>query len=148
MRDRGARLRGVKRTARRPRRAHRCRRRAREELEQPWPRSIPTMSIPDGYEPFSPSPFGELVGPLYAAWRDTGPTIAVRVGSEHGNRNGRAHGGLMVTVADIALTRAAREQLPPNVRVATADLHIAFLESVGEGEWLEAIPSIDRIGRS
>ena len=106
------------------------------------------MSLPDGYEPFSLSPFAELVGPLYAGWRDSNPTIAVRVGAEHGNRSGRAHGGLMMTVADIALTRAALEQLPPNTRVATADLHIAFLESVSEGEWLEAIPSIDRVGRS
>jgi len=53
-----------------------------------------------------------------------------------------------MTVADIALTRAALEQLPPNARVATADLHIAFLESVSEGEWLQALPSIDRVGRS
>jgi acyl-coenzyme A thioesterase 13 len=106
------------------------------------------MSVPDGYEPFSPSPFGELVGPLYAGWRDSGPTIAVQVRSEHANRIGRAHGGLMMTVADIALTRAAVEQLPPSSRVATVDLHIAFLESVGEGEWLEAVPSIDRVGRS
>jgi acyl-coenzyme A thioesterase 13 len=106
------------------------------------------MSLPDGYELFSASPFGELVGPLYAGRRDSRPTIAVRVSSGHGNRNGRAHGGLMMTVADIALTRAAREQLPPDARVSTADLHIAFLESVSEGEWLEAIPSIDRVGRS
>ena len=106
------------------------------------------MTVPDGYEAFSPSPFGELVGPLYAGRSGSGPTIAVRIGSGHGNRSGRAHGGLMMTMADIALVRAAREQLPPNARVATADLHIAFLESVGEGEWLEAIPSIDRVGRS
>ncbi len=106
------------------------------------------MSVPDGYQTLSASPFGELVGPLYAGRRDSGPTITVQVSSAHGNRSGRAHGGLMMTVADIALTRAALEQLPPNSRVATADLHIAFLESVSEGEWLEAIPSIDRVGRS
>jgi acyl-coenzyme A thioesterase PaaI-like protein len=46
------------------------------------------------------------------------------------------------------MSRAAREQLPPNAKVATADLHIAFLESVSEGQWLEAIPSIERVGRS
>jgi uncharacterized protein (TIGR00369 family) len=106
------------------------------------------MSVPDGYEPFSMSPFGELVGPLYAGRRDSGLTIGLRVGSAHCNRNGRAHGGLMVTVADIALSRAALEQLPPNAKIATADLHISFLEGVSEGEWLEAIPSIDRMGRS
>ncbi|HTY97533.1 MAG TPA: PaaI family thioesterase [Solirubrobacteraceae bacterium] len=106
------------------------------------------MSVPDTYELFAASPFGELVGPLYAGHRGSVPTLAVRVGSEHGNRSGRAHGGLMMTIADIAVSRAAREQLPPGARVATADLHIAFLESVGEGDWLEAIPSIERVGRS
>ncbi len=106
------------------------------------------MSVPDAYELFAASPFGELVGPLYAGRRESAPTIAVRVGSEHGNRSGRAHGGLLMTIADIAVTRAAREQLSPDARVATADLHIAFLESVTEGDWLEAIPSIDRVGRS
>jgi len=53
-----------------------------------------------------------------------------------------------MTVADIALSRAAREQLPPNAGVVTADLHIAFLEAVSQGQWLEAIPRIDRVGRS
>jgi acyl-coenzyme A thioesterase 13 len=106
------------------------------------------MSVPDGYEPFSPSPFGGLVGPLYAGRRASVPTLAVQVGPQQTNRSGQAHGGLMMTLADIAVTRAAFEQLPPNARVATADLHIAFLDSVSEGEWLEAIPSIDRVGRS
>jgi acyl-coenzyme A thioesterase 13 len=76
------------------------------------------------------------------------PTIAVRIGSEHQNNGGAAHGGLMMTLADIAVSRAARERLAPNARVMTADLHIAFLEPVGRGQWLEAIPEIDRVGRS
>lgn len=103
--------------------------------------------MPAGYELFSPSPFGELVGPLYTGRCPSGPTLAVLIGAGHGNRNGGAHGGLMMTMADIALSRAARERLPPNARIATADLQIAFLESVSEGQWLEAIPNIDRVGR-
>ena len=103
--------------------------------------------VPDGYETLSPSPFGELIGPLYTGLRSS-LTIAVRVAAEHANRGGCAHGGLIMTIADIAVSRAAREQLPPDSRVATADLHIAFLESVREGDWLEAVPSIDRLGRS
>jgi acyl-coenzyme A thioesterase PaaI-like protein len=54
----------------------------------------------------------------------------------------------MMTLADIAVSRAARGQLPPQTRVMTADLHIAFLEAVSEGQWLEAIPRIDRVGSS
>lgn len=74
--------------------------------------------------------------------------IGVRIASYHANRLGRAHGGLLMTVADIALSRAVREHLPRGATMATADLHIAFLESLGEEDWLEAVPAIDRVGRS
>jgi uncharacterized protein (TIGR00369 family) len=88
------------------------------------------------------------MGPLYTRRHDSAPTIAVRVGPGHQNNGGVAHGGLMMTLADIAVSRAARERLPPNARVVTADLHIAFLEAVSDGQWLEAIPRIDRVGGS
>lgn len=32
--------------------------------------------------------------------------------------------------------------------MSTADLHIAFLDGVAPGRWVEAHPSIDRTGRS
>ncbi len=53
-----------------------------------------------------------------------------------------------MTLADIALSRAVREHLPPGATLATADLHIAFLEALGQDDWLEAVPSVDRIGRA
>jgi uncharacterized protein (TIGR00369 family) len=105
-------------------------------------------SAPPGFEPLSPSPFGELVGPLYVSVGASVPTLRVRAGSHHANRSGRVHGGLLMTVADIALSRAVREHLPPGATIATADLHIAFLDGVGVGDWIEAQPSIDRVGRS
>jgi uncharacterized protein (TIGR00369 family) len=72
----------------------------------------------------------------------------VRIDSHHLNRLGRGHGGLLATLADVALSRAAVTQLPPGATMSTADLHIAFLEGAAEGQWLEATPSIDRIGRA
>ena len=53
-----------------------------------------------------------------------------------------------MTLADVALSRAVRAHLPPGATMATADLHIAFLEAIGQDAWLEALPSVDRIGRS
>lgn len=106
------------------------------------------MTTPDLFQPLEPSPFGELVGPLYVKPADSGPVVAVRVAGEHANRAGRAHGGLLMTLADIAVSRAARASLPPGATFATASLQIAFLEGVGEGEWIEAVPRIDRLGRS
>lgn len=106
------------------------------------------MPVPDDFEPLSSSPFGERIGPLYLNTAGAEPVVAVLIEEHHTNRAGRVHGGLLMTVADIALSRAVREHLPPRASFATADLHIAFLEGVGAGRWLEATPSIDRIGRS
>ena len=106
------------------------------------------MEIPPHFTPLSTSPFSERIGPLYVNSRDPGPVIGVRIEAHHANRAGRAHGGLLMTLADIALTRAAREHVPPGATLATADLHIAFLDALGPGEWVEALPSVDRIGRA
>ena len=38
--------------------------------------------------------------------------------------------------------------MPPGATFATAALQISFLESVVEGQWLEAVPHIDRLGRT
>ncbi|MFL5824619.1 MAG: PaaI family thioesterase [Solirubrobacteraceae bacterium] len=106
------------------------------------------MAVPDLFQPLEPSPFGELVGPVFIRRSDSVPVLGVRVGPQHSNRQGRAHGGLLMTLADIAVSRAAAATVPPGGTIATAALQISFLESVGEGEWLEAVPRIDRLGRS
>lgn len=106
------------------------------------------MPVPEHFEPLSTSPFSERIGPLYVSRRDSVPVIGVRIAPYHANRLGRAHGGLLMTVADIALSRAVHEHLPPGATMATADLHIAFLDSLGEDDWLETTPTVDRAGRS
>jgi uncharacterized protein (TIGR00369 family) len=106
------------------------------------------LAIPEHFEPLSTSPFSERIGPLYVSRRDSAPVIGVRIAPYHANRLGRAHGGLLMTVADVALSRAVREHLPPGATMATADLHIAFLDALGQEDWLEATPTIDRIGRT
>ena len=106
------------------------------------------MAAPDLFQPLEPSPFSELLGPLYAKPTESGPVVGVRVAPEHANRAGRAHGGLLMALADIAVSRAARASIPPGSTFATASLQIAFLEAASEGDWLEAEPRIDRLGRS
>ena len=106
------------------------------------------MAVPDDFQLLDPSPFTELIGPVYMRTGDSAPVLGLRVAGEHANRRGRAHGGLLMTVADIAVSRAAAAQVPRGATFATADLHISFLESVAEGQWLEAVPSLDRVGRA
>jgi len=107
------------------------------------------VDVPEHFQALEPpSPFSELVGPLYINTSEPVPVLGVRVRGEHANQRGRAHGGLLMTLADIAVSRAARAQVPAGAVFATADLHISFLEGVSEGQWLEAVPRLDRLGRS
>ena len=107
-----------------------------------------TDAVPHGFEPLEPSPFGERIGPLYLNAGGAVPVLGLWVEPHHANRGGRVHGGVLMTLADIALSRAVRAQLPPGATMWTADLQIAFLEGAGEGEWVEALPNVDRLGRS
>ena len=104
-----------------------------------------SAGVPEGFEALEPSPFGERIGPLHM---NSGGVLGFRVEPYHANRGGRVHGGLLSTVADIALSRAVHGQLPPGATMWTADLQVAFLEGAAVGEWVEATPTVDRLGRS
>src|SRR5436305_13559267 len=106
------------------------------------------MPIPAGFEQLTASPFSDRIGPLYLSRRDDVPVLGLNVEEHHLNRAGRVHGGLLATVADIAVSRAAWDQVPEGATIATADLHIAYLGNVNVGAWLEAWPRVDRVGRA
>jgi uncharacterized protein (TIGR00369 family) len=106
------------------------------------------MTIPAGFEPLNASSFSDRIGPLYMARRDELPVVGLEVEDHHLNRAGRVHGGLLATLADIAVSRAAWDQVPDGSTIATADLHISYLGNVNAGAWVEAWPSIDRVGRA
>ena len=45
----------------------------------------------------------------------------------HENSIGMTHGGMVMTLLDMALASAARSTLPENVTVMTIDVHVTFL---------------------
>lgn len=106
------------------------------------------MTVPSDFEPITASPFSERIGPLYISNREGAPVLGVEVDQHHLNRAGRVHGGLLATLADIALSRAAWDHVPEGSTIATADLHISYLGNVNAGQWVEAWPNIDRVGRA
>jgi uncharacterized protein (TIGR00369 family) len=106
------------------------------------------VAVPDDFEPITASPFSERIGPLYISRRESVPVLGLLVDAHHLNRAGRVHGGLLATVADIAVSRAAWDHVPEGATIATADLHIAYLGNVNAGTWVEAWPSVDRVGRA
>ena len=71
---------------------------------------------PPGFEPlFRTSPFLDTVGPLfYRKEPDGGFVVGLRILAKHANARGSAHGGLLLTLIDVALGyRAAFSQDPP-----------------------------------
>jgi acyl-coenzyme A thioesterase 13 len=105
------------------------------------------VPVPADFEPITASPFSERIGPLYIK-HESVPVLGLEVEAHHLNRAGRVHGGLLATVADIALSRAAWDHVPEGSMIATADLHISYLANVNAGAWIEAWPAVDRVGRS
>lgn len=108
-------------------------------MEQPPP--------PPGFEPlFRRSPFLDLLGPFFHRRDDDGLVIGLRVGEKHLNARERAHGGLLMTLADIALGYATSLSVDPPARLTTASLTTDFAGSARLGDWLEARCDIQRLG--
>ena len=102
---------------------------------------------PEGFEPIvSENPFGKAVGPIYEK-RD-GETKGdqwVRgflVEEKHTNRVGVAHGGVLMTFADIVLATAvlAATKTP----IATIQLNTQFISPARLGAWIEGRAVVTR----
>ena len=90
-------------------------------------------------------PFAAHCGIEPIAFADGKTTLRVRVGPEHGNNLGIAHGGVICTLLDISMGTAARCTV--GVPVMTLDMQASFLAPgrgvlIGEGRVLRAGRSI------
>jgi uncharacterized protein (TIGR00369 family) len=97
--------------------------------------------IPEGYElvPRTQGPtFAGLVGPFYARRQGRELSLGLRIEQRHLNSRGTCHGGLLATLADIALgyacVAAAEESGGKNF--VTIDLSVEYMASTRAGDWL------------
>jgi acyl-coenzyme A thioesterase 13 len=105
-------------------------------------------SPPTGFEPlFRSSPFLETVGPLFHRKEPDGTfVVGLRILPKHANARGSAHGGLLLTLLDVALGhRAAFSQDPP-AALTTASLSADFVGSPKVGDWVEAHVDVQKVG--
>ena len=72
-------------------------------------------------------------------------TVGLLVGPEHANSMGTAHGGVLVTLADLALGLAVKQMVGPAV---TVDLHARFLGPGAVGDWSEGRGQVDTSGQA
>ena len=105
-------------------------------------------AAPPGFVPadFSAG-FLDLSGPYFLRDNGAATTLGLRVQERHGNYIGVAHGGLLATFADVALSYQVHASEIPRLKLATSTLTTNFIAGVKSGDWLEATCRIDRLGK-
>lgn len=102
---------------------------------------------PEGFELLGrTSPLVNLLGPFYARGEGDDLVLGLRVAEKHTNSRGFAHGGVLLTLADVALGYAAEGSVDPPARLITASVSADFAGSAELGDWVEARVDIQRVG--
>ncbi len=92
--------------------------------------------VPDGFVPLPwHRGFGRLVGPLFEKRNEQGLTRGFRVGEHHTNGMMRAHGGMVMTFADLAWGGAVERD--DDTWWVTIRLVCDFLSGAEHGAWVE-----------
>lgn len=103
--------------------------------------------VPDGFEPlFRSSPFLDTIGPLFCKGLGPDMLVGVRAERKHCNARGFVHGGVLATMADIALGYALAYSVDPPLSLVTATLTLDFAGSAKQGEWLQASVDVQKTG--
>lgn len=97
--------------------------------------------IPQGYELVQRTQgptFAGLAGPFYARREGRELSLGLRIEQRHLNSRGSCHGGLLATLADIALGYAcvAASEDGAGKNFVTIDLSIEYLAGTRAGDWL------------
>jgi acyl-coenzyme A thioesterase 13 len=104
--------------------------------------------IPASFERlFRTSPFLDTLGPFFYRRTEQGFVIGLQVADKHANARGSAHGGLLLTLADIALGYTAAASEDPPLALTTVNISADFVGHARVGDWLEAQVDIQKIGR-
>lgn len=105
---------------------------------------------PPGFEPiFRSSPFLDHLGPFFMRKTADGAlVIGLRVAPCHANGRGNAHGGLLMTLCDIALGYRTSSSVEPRPFLTTASVKTDFVGSATVGDWIEAHVDVQKVGRS
>ena len=105
------------------------------------------MAVPEGYKPLlRSSPTIELIGPVYSRGDGADLALGLRAERKHCNSRGTVHGGILATLADIALGYSLAFSTQPPTAAITANLSLDFAGAAKEGDWLEATVDFQKLG--
>ena len=103
--------------------------------------------IPAGFRPLpSASPFNELVGPLHEKRGEGSISLGLRVEKKHSNSRGICHGGVLATLADLALGYGMMARTGSRAGFVTAQLSIDYAGAAEIGDWIHSEVEVQRVG--
>ena len=102
--------------------------------------------IPEGWHEIKRlSPFNALVGPLYERRDGDAVSIGLAIEAKHTNSRGICHGGVLATLADLALGYAMLAKSGDKGFV-TAHLAVDYAGAARASDWIESSVEIQRVG--
>ena len=108
-----------------------------------------TQPPPEGFEPLArSSPFADLLGPIHQRAGAEGFVFGVRAEVKHCNVRGHVHGGVLATLADIAMGYSTAFSTQPPTALVTVNLGIDYAGKAALGDWIEVHTDIQKIGRN
>jgi acyl-coenzyme A thioesterase 13 len=103
--------------------------------------------IPEGFRKMEGlSPFNALVGPLYERRDGDAVSIGLQIEQKHTNSRGICHGGVLATLADLALGYSMLARSGDRGSFLTAHLAVDYAGAAKAGDWLESKVEIQRVG--
>jgi len=96
-------------------------------------------SIPNGFKrlPLGRG-FTDAIQPCYHKMADGGVTLGLRVEQQHCNMLGICHGGVLMTLADIAAASGVNMACGKKGGSPTINLSVDFISAGRLGQWLQA----------
>src|SRR5260221_13846173 len=110
------------------------------------------LQIPEGFVRVrrpKPNPFNEMVGPFYERRRGNEVSLGLRIEGRHCNSRDICHGGLLATLADLALgysALAAGKTAGGPSSFVTVSLSLDFAGSAKAGDWVESDVEVHKTG--
>lgn len=92
------------------------------------------------------SPFNALVGPLYERRDGEAVSIGLAIEAKHTNSRGVCHGGVLATLADLALGYAMLARSGDKGSFVTAHLAVDYAGAARAGDWVHSQVEIQRVG--
>jgi acyl-coenzyme A thioesterase PaaI-like protein len=101
--------------------------------------------VPDGFVPLDlPDEFLRLIGPLRLKLEEDGPRVGLLLEARHGNPLGIAHGGCLMTLADMVLGIGCGFAAKTPVIHPTITMNCDFVRGARVGNWIEGKAVITR----